>query len=204
MRRRFVARPLRRRGAGFARRTAWGALAAAAVAALLMNGYWYGGKPAPPWLAAGRERPVAGGFAARAVSAQTERLIATTMAAFVPQADELYVQNLRGGGVALFGTASLEGYNPGYAVCADVASRFLLAAYEDLPAVRVDFASIYIESRGRYIMAAALGRTAARRIAVAAFAPGGGAALVAELAKQNTDAGALASQAYAQYAPPPA
>ncbi len=142
-------------------------------------------------------------FSGRAVPAATERVIVGALASAAPQVDELYIQRMKDGGLALFATANLRGYRPTYAVAASVAAQYLTAAFRDLhPYAMIDFANIYIASDGRYILAAGLGRAAAAGLASQALASDEGPMLAADLAHVNRFSGPFVNQAYAQYQAP--
>ncbi|MHB1682483.1 MAG: hypothetical protein ACYCYO_06585 [Bacilli bacterium] len=137
-------------------------------------------------------------YAARVVSNSQEREITLALAAAVPGLEEVYVQKLAAGGVAIVATATLRGYPHIYAVAADASSRFLLAAYR-LPGVKVDFAALYTEEQGRYVMVVGLGAKEAQAIALETFAPDEGLTLTRDLQRINRFASPYASQAFAQY-----
>lgn len=149
---------------------------------------------------------VVGAVSLTAVSNRTEKLIANALQAAVPQLDELYIQKLKDHGLEIVGTGSLSGYSDGYAVAASVSSRFLWAAYNELPTLlngrRIDYAALYLRASGRYVMAAGLGRQAAKRIAIATFAPEQGVTLVKDLAKVDRFSGFVEGEAFAQYQDP--
>jgi hypothetical protein len=138
-------------------------------------------------------------FSTKPVSGPVERRFALSLEIAVPELNEVYFQRMADGGLAIFATGILDGYPHTYAAAADVTSRYLLAAYDDVPGVRVDFASLYLEYHGRYVMAAGLGREAAKQLALDTFAPDEGTGLAAVLARRDKYAGALGGQAYAQY-----
>lgn len=142
-------------------------------------------------------------FSGSAVSASTERVIVATLASSAPPVNEVYIQRMRDGGLALFATADLHGYRPTYAVAASVAAQYLAAAFRDLrPYAMIDFANIYIASDGHYILAAGLGRAVAAKMASRALASDEGSMLAADLAHVNRFSGPFVNQAYAQYHAP--
>lgn len=138
-------------------------------------------------------------FSLQPVSGPVEERFALSLETAVPQLDEVYFQRMADGGLAIFATGALDGYPNTYVTAADVTGRYLLAAYGGVPGVRVDFASLYLEYRDRYVMAAGLGRDAAKHLVLGTFAPDQGTELAAVLARVDKYAGALDGQAYAQY-----
>ena len=209
--------PLDGRRTGLARvraSTVWAvAVAALGLAALVdaqVLSRLAGGRPAAATSARARSGIIGGAalagaatFSGRAVSAPTERAIVKALASAAPQVDELYVQRMKDGGLALFATANMRGYRPTYAVTASVAAQYLTAAFRDLHSyAMIDFANIYIESDGHYILAAGLGRAVADRMASQTLASDQGPLLAADLAHINRFSGAFVNQAYAQYQAP--
>ncbi len=140
-------------------------------------------------------------FSGQTVSNQIEERISTMLATFVPQIEEVYLRKLTDGGVAIYAVASLGDLTDAASICDDIVSQFLLASYEDLPFTRVDYATLYIKSNGHYVMAAGLGKDAARRMAVTAFAADQGVLLTRQLAHMDDVGTALEAQAFAEYNP---
>ncbi len=143
-----------------------------------------------------------GGFTER-VSLQTvsnaeTQKISTDLKSAVPNLQELFVQRMKDGGVSIVATSSLRGLPQTYLTAADDATRYLLSAYR-LPGIKVDFAAIYIENGGRYIMAAGLGAKEAKSLALSTFALDQGVQFVHELATVDRYTHTLTTQAFAQY-----
>lgn len=130
-------------------------------------------------------------------NAKTEQ-IATSLKTAVPGLQELFVQKMADGGVSIVATSSLRGLPHTYLTASDDATRYLLAAYR-LPGIRVDFAALYIEEDGHYIMAVGLGDQAAKTLALKTFAPDQGVQLTRELASVDRYTHALTNQAFAEY-----
>ncbi len=190
----------------------WIGIIALALAVVWMEQRWPAtqrhGRSAPPLSvrggatafagAAGTSLPAGDRLSARAISNSEERVIALTLKTAVPGLEEVYVQRLAMGGVTIVATATMRGFPHIYAVAADASSRFLLAAYR-LPGVKVDFAALYTEEQGRYVMAVGLGAKEAKAISLETFAPDEGLALTRDLQRINRFASPYATQAFAQY-----
>lgn len=132
--------------------------------------------------------------------AETQK-IATDLKAAVPGLSEIYVQRLTDGGVSIVATSSLRGLPHTYLTASDDATRYLLAAYR-IPGIKVDFASVYIEEQGRYVMAVGLGDQAAKTLTLSAFAPDQGEQLTHDLASIDRYTNAMSQQAFAEYQQP--
>jgi len=133
------------------------------------------------------------------VSRSVQEQIVKVLEISVPELREVYVQPQRDGGYDLIATASVDGMTSGRQVAADISSRFLTAAYNQVTGIKVDFAALYTMAAGRYTMAAGLGRQEAQQIAISAYAPDQGSALVQALAHIDRYQTAEVNQAFAQY-----
>ncbi len=153
---------------------------------------------APPSVGPSPSALVNDQYAAQAVSNSQEREIARALTTAVPGLEEVYVQGLATGGVAIVATATLRGFPHIYAVAADASSRFLLTAYR-LPGIKVDFAALYTEEQGRYVMAVGLGAKEAQALSLETFAPDEGLALTRDLQRINRFTAPYSTQAFAQY-----
>lgn len=133
-----------------------------------------------------------------AVSNAMERRVADDLQAAVPELTELYIQPQRGG-YALIATASVTGLQDTRLLAKDIASRYLTAAYDQLSGIKVDFAALYVEQDGRYVMAAGLGRAEADQLSIQTFAPDQGDELAAQLSHIDRYTQPLVDQAFAEY-----
>jgi hypothetical protein len=132
------------------------------------------------------------------VSNALMRIIATTIKRDVPQVDEVYVQELQGGGLQITAIGSLRGASARADVAARAAERYFIACYARLVGLHVVFASIYLRHDGRYVYAAGLGSQVARRLAVPVMEQAGGSALVDKLVQIDRFGGQPQQQAFAQ------